>query len=198
MAWSETMFIIQHFYNAFDINNRLIDLESKVPLIAKSIDGKPEGVLMEDLTPGTLWFIKEDNKISTIKALSILTKNNTFADPIPFNIDLNNIFLDNDIKNIIDTMGLNAETYNDIIKVVLEILSTFSTDYAKKQHTSSTKEYGIGTENLYGHLKITDNYKELGIDSENTAISVKGANKLWNRFSVSQNPNDNTYILIIQ
>lgn len=61
MAWSEAMFTIQHFYNAFDINNRLTKLENKVPLVAKKdANGNPEGKDISDLTEGTLWFIEED------------------------------------------------------------------------------------------------------------------------------------------
>lgn len=61
MAWSETMFTIQHFYNAFDINNRLIKLENKTPfIVAKDDNGGPQGIDSSKLTEGTLWFIEEE------------------------------------------------------------------------------------------------------------------------------------------
>lgn len=84
MAWSETMFIIQHFYNVFEIDERLTDLEHRVPLIAKSVDGVPEGAVMENLVPGTLWFIVDDNDELNIKSLTILDDDGVFAEPIPF------------------------------------------------------------------------------------------------------------------
>lgn len=61
MAWSETMYTIQHFYNAFDVDKRLHQLENKTPLVLKKdLNGNPEGVNINNLTPGTLWFIEED------------------------------------------------------------------------------------------------------------------------------------------
>lgn len=238
MAWSETMFIIQHFYNVFNIDERLTNLEYKTPLMARSIEGKPENVAIEELTPGTLWFIKDNNNSSVIKALSILTENNTFAAPIPFSVDLNNVTLENDIKNIIENMDLTAENYYDIIKLMLEILTKipverggtgrtsisknkmligdanntfkeigfdgaptersenlinsgavfeFKKQMAPKQHASPSNEYGVGTESLYGHLKITDDYENAGNDPSKTAISIAGLAKLLENFQNSLN-----------
>ena len=61
MAWSETMYTIQHFYNALNLGERVNKIEKKFPFIAKNIDGQPESVDITKQTPGTIWFIKENN-----------------------------------------------------------------------------------------------------------------------------------------
>lgn len=158
MAWSETMFIIQHFYNVFDINERLDNLEDKIPLVARSVNGRPENIIVEDLTPGTLWFIQSGEDESKITSLSILKEKNIFAEPIPFVVDMKNIVLENDIQQIASSMELTTQNYYDIIKSMLEILKALPDNYAKKNHASNTKEYGVGTEKDYGHIRITDSY----------------------------------------
>lgn len=229
MAWSETMFIIQHFYNVFDIDRRLTDVEGKSPLVARSINGLPEDTNVGDLTPGTLWFIRDDNVPSTIASVSVLKDDNTFADPIPFSVDLNNISIDSDMQQIISSMGLTALNYYDIIKLILEILKTVPVEYggtglqnitkdavlvgdtnntfkqigfdnvptqrsenlvnsgalytqfenkANKNHASGTQEFGVGTNEKYGHLRITDDYETSGSDPTHTAVSVIAINTL--------------------
>lgn len=232
MAWSETMFIIQHFYNVFDVDKRLTDVVYKSPLVARSINGLPElseDTTVEDLTPGTLWFIKDDNFPSMISSVSILNENHTFADPIPFSIDLNNIPLEDDIQQIAGNMGLTVQNYYDIIKSMLEILETVPVKYggtgvtsiskdkvlvgdtdnnfkeigfdsaptqrsenfvnsgalynqfnkmAEKDHASTKQDYGVGTNEKYGHLRITNDYKTLGTDPTHTAVSISAINQL--------------------
>lgn len=229
MAWSETMFIIQHFYNVFDIDRRLTDVEGKSPLVARSINGLPEDTDVGDLTPGTLWFIRDDNIPSTIASVSILKDDNTFADPIPFSVDLNNISIDSDMQQIISSMGLTALNYYDIIKLILGILKTVPVEYggtglqnitkdavlvgdtnntlkqigfdnvptqrsenlvnsgalytqfenkANRSHVSETQEFGVGTSEKYGHLRITDDYETSGSDPTHTAVSVNAINTL--------------------
>lgn len=226
MAWSETMFIIQHFYNVFDIDKRLVNLEYKSPLVSKSVNGSPvlpEETTVEDLTPGILWFIQSDEIPSMIEAVSVLKEDNTFADPIPFKVDLNNTSLDAAMKQIVESMGLTAENYYDIIKLMLEILVTVPVNrggtgktsigkdkmligdgnggfteigldstptsrssnlinsgalytyfgkYAEKNHASKNTTYGVGTDSLYGHLRITDDYNNPGDDPAHTTLSV--------------------------
>ncbi len=61
MSWSETVFTIQHFYNVFKVDERLKVLENKTPLVAKNDgSGNPQGVDIGNLTPGTIWFIEEE------------------------------------------------------------------------------------------------------------------------------------------
>lgn len=84
--WSETMFTIQHFYNAFDIDKRLGTVESKIPLIAKNSNGSPENIIVENLKPGTIWLIEENDSFD-IKYYSILTRNGTFTEPIPLGVE---------------------------------------------------------------------------------------------------------------
>lgn len=63
MSWAQTMYEIQHFYNAFDLDRRVGVVEKKFPVLAlEGPDGKPSGVSVEDLAPGTVWFIEEDTE----------------------------------------------------------------------------------------------------------------------------------------
>jgi hypothetical protein len=62
MSWSETMYEIQHFYNAFDLDNRVTKVENKFPIVAKKdSDLKPKGISVENQSVGSIWFIEEDN-----------------------------------------------------------------------------------------------------------------------------------------
>ena len=181
MAWSETMFIIQHFYNVFDIDKRLTDVEYKSPLVAKSINGLPElpdDTTVEDLTPGTLWFIKDDNIPSMISAVSVLNENNTFATPVPFSIDLNNIPLEDDLQQIASDMGLTAQNYYDIIKSMLEILKTVPVEKGGTGLVSISKN-GV----LVGD--VDNSFKEINFDSTPTQRSENLVNSgaLYTQFS---------------
>lgn len=181
MAWSETMFIIQHFYNVFDIDRRLTDVEYKSPLVAKSIDGLPElpkDTTVDDLTPGTLWFIKDDNNPGMIHSVSVLNEDNTFATPIPFSIDLNNIPLESDLQQIASDMGLTAQNYYDIIESMLGILKTVPVKNGGTGKTSISKDgILIGSEN--------NEFKEVGLDSVPTQRSENFINSgaLFTQFS---------------
>lgn len=76
MAWSETMLIIQHFYNAFNVDKRLDTVEHKMPIFAQYdqdtngpkpgtgnfyLDPNQEEIKFSD---GTLWFVMERGGIS--------------------------------------------------------------------------------------------------------------------------------------
>jgi len=126
MAWSETMFIIQHFYNALDINNQMETLENKIPILSPSVNGLPEletGMTVNDLTPGVLWFIEDSINSNKIIGLTILQNDYTFADVIPFSIDMNNVNIESDIQTLLTTMNLTADTYHDLMKVLLQLLN---------------------------------------------------------------------------
>lgn len=181
MAWSETMFIIQHFYNVFDVDKRLTNLEYKSPLISKSVDGLPileEDTTVEDLTPGILWFIEDDNNPTMIKAVSILDENHVFADPIPFSIDLNNISLDETLTSLIESMGLTANNFYDIIKLMLEILVVVPVERGGTGRTSISKD-----KVLVGDSNNT--FKEIGFDTTPTSKSENLVNSgaLYNIFA---------------
>lgn len=180
MAWSETMFIIQHFYNVFNIDERLTDIEYKSPLVAKSVNGQPQlpdGTTINDLTPGTLWFIKDNNNPSTISAVTILKEDKTFENPIPFSIDLKEIPLENDLQQIASDMGLVGQNYYDIIKSILQILKTVPVKYG-----------GTGLTNISeGAVLMGDedgNFKEITFDSTPIRFSENLLNSgvLYNQF----------------
>lgn len=81
MAWSETMYMIQH------LDEKIESIESKLPIVAKSINGLPEGVDVQSLKPGAIWYIEEDDL--TVKYFRILNKNKIFCEPIPLNVEWN-------------------------------------------------------------------------------------------------------------
>lgn len=79
MAWSETMLIVQHFYNAFNIDKRLGTVEKKMPIIAEDdgngapyLDGSffyPPFESEEEkenykFSDRTLWFVIEGDKVT--------------------------------------------------------------------------------------------------------------------------------------
>lgn len=78
MAWAETMYIIKHLDKKLEEN-----VESKLPFIAKNINGLPEGINIEKLKPGAIWYIEENN--SEVSSFSIFTSDRVFSEPIPLN-----------------------------------------------------------------------------------------------------------------
>lgn len=238
MAWSETMLIIQHFYNVFDINERLGNVELKAPLVAKKENDLPVGVDVSELTPGTLWFIESADTPSKMEGLSVLREDNTFSEPIPFNVDLKDMIIDEEMQSLLSRMGLTAENYYDIIKIVLETISCIPVKnggtgltsitrgkmlvgtndnkfkeigfdvaptensenlltsgamfeqgkkYAPKVHSAKTTIYGVGTDEDYGHVKITDDYTDLTGDPTHTALSLRGVENLVKNIKSSLN-----------
>lgn len=173
MSWSETMFILQHFYNVFDINDRLEAVEYKSPLVAeKKSDSEnepklPDGTLVTDLTPGTLWFIKDSADPTMISAVSILKDDHTFEESIPFKIDLKKIPIEEDLKQIATTdmqLELTDQNYHDIIKLILETLKTVPVKYGGTGRTSIAQD-----KILVGNGDNT--FKEIGFDNTPTANS---------------------------
>lgn len=81
MAWSEAVYTIQQLSEK--IEN---EIESKLPLIAKSVNGLPENISIENLKPGIIWYIQEEDL--TIKSFCIFTKDG-FSNPIPLNTEWN-------------------------------------------------------------------------------------------------------------
>ena len=63
MSWAQTMYTIQHFYNAFELNERVNVVENKFPIIAAPDEGgNPSEVILDNLSAGTLWLVEEDTE----------------------------------------------------------------------------------------------------------------------------------------
>lgn len=97
-----------------------------------------------------------------ITKISVKQNDGTFSTPYEIgakaeNVDFNDgINLENKIKNLQKELDKKAI----------------------KNHASLSKDYGLGTESMYGHLKITNKYDELVTEPEQTAISQKGIKDL--------------------
>lgn len=97
-----------------------------------------------------------------ITKISIKQNDGTFSTPYEIGAKAENV-------NFND--GINLE--NKIKNLQKEVDKK-----AIKNHASLSKDYGLGTEDMYGHLKITDKYDKLGKDPQQTAISQQGIKDL--------------------
>jgi hypothetical protein len=61
MSWAETMYQVQQFYSAFELNDKVKNLENSFPVAAyaDSTGEKPENVDVDNQNVGSIWFIKE-------------------------------------------------------------------------------------------------------------------------------------------
>ena len=101
-----------------------------------------------------------------VKSLRVKNSNGRgFSDPYPFGANAVNIEFDS---------GDNLENK------MTEIEGKFD-DYAEKNHASPTQEYGLATNDNYGHVKLADSL-ELGDDSDNTAVNQTCLAKLFNQY----------------
>lgn len=62
------------------------------------------------------------------------------------------------------------------LSVINNAVTSLNNDKADKNHASAKTDYGIGEEDKYGHLKITND--EYASDSDDTAVSVTLLNKI--------------------
>ncbi len=62
------------------------------------------------------------------------------------------------------------------LSVINNAVTSLNNDKADKNHSSTETDYGIGSEEKYGHVKITND--EFAMDSDDTAVSVSLLNKL--------------------
>lgn len=93
--------------------------------------------------------------MAKIKTLSVKLSNGSFSAPYSIGVDSQNVEFQ-DGKNLDEKV---LEINNDI------------ENKAKKNHASATEEFGIGTEDSFGHLKISNEFKKTLNDPESTAMS---------------------------
>jgi hypothetical protein len=101
-----------------------------------------------------------------IKSLKQKLVNNAFSDSYPIGVDAENV----DFKD-----GSTLDKQIDQIKEQFN-------EKADINHASIKKDFGIGTKNFYGHLKITDEYIKSVEDATNTAISQNGIINMFNKY----------------
>lgn len=123
MAWSETMFTVQQFYNAFELNNRVGVLEHKTPLIARAnASGQPEddaGVAILGVEEGTVWLRKAAiNGVDCIVGAGVADMNGQFNDMIDFSASVENSTVSQDlIDALVNTYGIpiSGDTMGDVL-----------------------------------------------------------------------------------
>jgi hypothetical protein len=103
-------------------------------------------------------------KIKSLKQK--LDINNTFSDSYPIGVDAENV----DFKDGF-TLDKKVEQLQEQINKKAVI-----------NHASDTRDYGIGTEDYYGHLKITDEYIKTVNNASSTAISQYGIVNMFNKY----------------
>lgn len=81
------------------------------------------------------------------------------------------------VQNNLTTEISNAVSEIDNRITALE--ENISENYAEKNHASSTTDYGIGTELLYGHLKLTDARNGNLDTTDGTAATPKSVNDAY-------------------
>lgn len=106
--------IVEYFYNVFGFSLRMEAIEKTFPIFSLE-DSLP----MEEVMPGTLRFII--NKEREITSVTIYQEDGTWADPIPFSLDLKSAKLSDDVKQVAESYGLTGTTYYDILKSIFSI-----------------------------------------------------------------------------
>lgn len=101
--------------------------------------------------------------MSKITKIAEKLPNGSFSEPIPIGAKAINVTLNN---------GLDLET---------ELLD-IRRNKADRDHSSTLTDYGIGTPEKYGHLKLVDNYKEPLEDSDGVAISQKAVAEIFKKY----------------
>lgn len=160
--------------NGKNLEEEVKSIENNFPILKKSINGQPENININDLTPGVLWFILDDN--NTVKGISQLKNDKTFTEPILLNMDITNVELENDIKNIINNMGFSSvDNYKDLLETVLNIIKLVPVSKGGTGKTSISKnKILIGSDN--------NTFSEIGIDS----APLKDSNNLISSNAVYQ------------
>lgn len=92
-----------------------------------------------------------------------------------------------------DSKNIDFEDGKNLDEKILEINNNVESK-AKKNHASATEEFGIGTENLFGHLKISSEYKKTLGDPESTAMSQGAIKKFIEYLGIFQTLEDDTLL----
>ncbi len=104
-----------------------------------------------------------------IKNISQKLPDGTFSEPYPLGADAKNVELEN---------GINLEEKIASIDRLVD-------GKAPKNHASTERTYGVGDEEYFGHLKITDDYTKVKADSDTTAISQAGIVNMFNQYLIN-------------
>ena len=104
--------------------------------------------------------------MAKIKSIRQKIAEEQFSEAYPLGADAVNI----DMRN-----GLNLEEKMSSVDRLIEGKSPIN-------HASNGTGYGVGTDELYGHLKITDDFSKESAESDTTAISQKGIVNMFNQY----------------
>jgi hypothetical protein len=108
-----------------------------------------------------------------IKSLKQKTNATTFSETIPIGVDAENVDFSENGKYVYNLVERMQNVQNQI------------NNKSPKSHASKVSEYGLGDDEHYGHLKITDEYMKTVDDSSNTAISQNGVVNMFNKYLLS-------------
>ena len=164
-AWPEAYYIINQLSNQFDLSNRVLRLEKRIIVFAKTKTGVREPDLTDITVPGitftegSLWFVEKEGESKQIYALSIYSEQTDPGSWSDFHI------LSVDINNISFTPDPNISILNNITDIGAAI---------NKIASEIGQQTGIqnATTTNAGIVKIGAN-----IDVENGEISIPTANE---------------------
>lgn len=184
MAWSETMFTVQQFYNAFELNNRVGVLEKKSPLIAKAgASGQPEddaGVPISGLSEGTVWLIKNTiNSEEVIVGAAVADINGEFNDVLDFSASIENSTVSQDLIDALAVYGIVVS--DNTVASVLTALGAAIYNKADVNHNHNASDINGGV--------LPVQYGGTGMNAVNSGNVLVGApNGAMTQRPIDSNP----------
>jgi len=123
------------------------------------------------------------------EATNVITSENVNVETALNNLASDISDLETDLANQVSALHVSIETaFNNLASDISDLetdlanqVSALQSGKANVYHASTETTYGAGSETLYGHLKISDNYSEEGSDPTLTALSIAGALALFKK-----------------
>jgi len=123
------------------------------------------------------------------EATNVITSENVSIETAFNNLASDLSDLETDLANQVSVLHVSIETaFNNLASDISDLetdlanqVSVLQSGKANVYHASTETTYGAGSETLYGHLKISDNYSEEGSDPTLTALSIAGALALFKK-----------------
>lgn len=116
--------------------------------------------------------------MAKIKTLSEKLSSGAFSTPYSIGADSKNIDFED---------GKNLDEKISEINEAIE-------GKAKKNHASTTEEFGVGSEDSFGHLKISSEFKKTLADPESTAMSQEAIKNFIEYLGLFQTLEDDTLL----
>ena len=118
--------------------------------------------------------------MARITELRIKGEDGTFTEAYPIGAEATNVITSENV-NVETALNNLASDISDLETDLANQVSALQNGKANIYHASTETTYGAGSETLYGHLKISDNYSEEGSDPTLTALSIAGALALFKK-----------------